>query len=157
MWLQNANERKLIKLYFSKAQDRLQKDGLLPTSPIDYPHLELVADFDPKSTIDSNPNGSNIHFTQNKYSRFLDCLTQIFALAQILQQRNLLKIHKAKLDYNGTMTIELTLLGYDLGRKYSNKWKSLHLWWMEYKDNFLWPIIGFLLGCLMTYIITRNK
>jgi len=163
MWLQDSNERKLLIIYFRKARARLQEKGCSPFDPMLISYLELVAAFDCEASIDEkaataidekasiNPKSQN-----NKYARFLDCLTLIFALTIMLCERELLGLtSRPKLGYKGNLNISLTPIGYDLGAKYNNPWKRWHLRWLEYKDSFLWPIIGFLLGCLMTYIITK--
>lgn len=51
-----------------------------------------------------------------------------------------------------TTIVELTLDGWDLGRKYNNRWERGKLWWGEQKQHWLWSVLAiivtFLLGLL---------
>ena len=97
------------------------------------------------------------------HALYMDCITHIFALTFILEERSLLKLLEPQrttdgttISHGGAIVFSLTPIVYDLGAKYNNPLKCVHLFWFEYKDSFLWPILGFLLGCLMTYIIAKK-
>jgi hypothetical protein len=46
----------------------------------------------------------------------------------------------------GQYEITLNLSGWGLGRKYSSWWERNVLWFREYKDHWIWLIVGFIGG-----------
>ena len=165
MWLHDSDERKLLKILFLRAYSLLPR-GNSPVEPIQYTNRDFVAAFRPKAAVENNYKFDTRvgRVTNEKDIRFSACINQIYALIVMLEKRSLLKLLEGqtttedgtKFRHGSAIVFCLTPIGYDLGRKYSRWYLSLHLWWIEYKDSFLWPIIGFLLGCLMTYIITKK-
>jgi hypothetical protein len=49
--------------------------------------------------------------------------------------------------------LELTLTGYDLGRKYNSWLIRTGLWFAEYKDHWFWLILSFLGGIIGALIV----
>jgi hypothetical protein len=161
MWLPDSNERKLLAEYYRKVRQRCFQSGHSPFEPISLPHNNIVIVFQPKAALDFDwAPGADFQNKQmdNRFKRYLDCLAHIFALNLVLQERGLIKLPKGQtLSYTDDLQICLTPSGYDLGCKYNKCWRRWHLWWLEYKDSFLWPILAFFFGSLVTYIITRHN
>ncbi|MCH8119927.1 MAG: hypothetical protein IIC00_09390 [Planctomycetes bacterium] len=65
--------------------------------------------------------------------------------SRMLLQRNLLAFFN---DQHDAVTVQLTLDGYDLGRKYSSWWTRSGLWFAEYKNHWIWIIVSFLGGVI---------
>jgi len=63
----------------------------------------------------------------------------------MLKQRDLLDFFN---DQNEAVTVQLSLEGYDLGRKYSSWWTRSGLWFAEYKNHWIWLIVSFLGGII---------
>ena len=51
------------------------------------------------------------------------------------------------------LTVQLSLQGFDLGRKYSSLWTRSGLCFAEYKDHWFWLIISFLGGIVGALIV----
>ena len=70
--------------------------------------------------------------------------------SKTLQQRNLI----AFLDDRGdALRVQLSLEGYDLGRKYASWFDWSGLWFAEYKNHWIWIIISFLGGVIGALLI----
>jgi len=65
--------------------------------------------------------------------------------SRMLLQRNLLAFFN---DQRDAVTVQLTLDGNDLGRKYSSWWTRSGLWFAEYKNHWIWFIVSFLGGII---------
>ncbi len=52
-----------------------------------------------------------------------------------------------------SLRINLTIEGYDLGRKYSSWWSRTGLWFAEYKDHWFWLIVSFLGGIVGALVV----
>lgn len=65
--------------------------------------------------------------------------------SKMLKQRDLLDFFN---DQNEAVTVQLSLEGYDLGRKYSSWWTRSGLWFAEYKNHWIWLIVSFLGGII---------
>ncbi len=65
--------------------------------------------------------------------------------SKILNRRNLLAFYN---DQDDAVTVQLSLEGYDLGRKYSFWWTLSGLWFTEYKNHWIWIIVSFLGGII---------
>ncbi len=164
MWLQDRDERKLIKILYLRAYSLLQR-GNSPVEPIQYTNRDLVAAFRPKAAVENNYKfDSRVGRVVNeKELRYFACINKIYALIVMLEKRSLLKLLEGqtttedgtKFRHGSAIVFSLTPIGYDLGAKYDSRLKCVHLFWLEYKDSFLWPIIGFLFGSIMTYILLK--
>jgi len=53
--------------------------------------------------------------------------------------------------------VELTLRGWDLGRKYNHWFTRTGLWFAEYKQHWIWIIVAFLGGIVGTLIVQWLK
>jgi hypothetical protein len=65
--------------------------------------------------------------------------------SKTLQKRGLIAFLN---DQGDALTVQLSLEGYDLGRKYSSCLIRSGLWFAEYKDHWFWLIISFLGGVI---------
>ena len=65
--------------------------------------------------------------------------------SESLNDRGLIKLQKHETQ-SYIVGVSLTLAGYDLGRKYSRWWIRSGLWFAEYREHWLWLIVGFLGG-----------
>ena len=160
MWLPDANERKLLRKYTDVVRYRCKQSGNSPFEPINLTLSDLVSAFRPEAALDLRQEADLPPKKMcNRHKRYIDCIYHIFALNFVLQERDLIQSRPERISnfYSGDLTFKLTPSGYDLGYKYSKWWKCWHLWWLEYKDSFIWPIIGFFFGSLVTYIITRHN
>lgn len=70
--------------------------------------------------------------------------------SKMLKQRDLLDFFN---DQNEAVTVQLSLDGYDLGRKYSSRLGTAWVWCNEYK---IWIILGVVIGAI-TLLVTIFK
>ena len=70
--------------------------------------------------------------------------------SRTLERRNILSFLN---DQGEAMTVQLSLEGNDLGRKYSSWRIRSGLWFAEYKDHWFWLIVGFLGGIVGALVI----
>ena len=70
--------------------------------------------------------------------------------SRILEQRNMMAFYH---DHDDAVKVQLSLEGYDLGRKYSSWWTRSGLWFAEYKDHWIWLIVSFLGGLIGGFLI----
>ena len=70
--------------------------------------------------------------------------------SKTLKQRDLLDFLN---DQKDAMTVQLSLQGYDLGRKYSSWWIRTGLWFEEYKNHWIWVVVSFLGGVVGALLI----
>ena len=74
-----------------------------------------------------------------------DKINQVIIASETLDRRKLIILMPRQGD---DITLELTLEGYDLGRKYSSWWTRSGLWFAEYKHHWIWLIVSFLGGII---------
>jgi hypothetical protein len=76
---------------------------------------------------------------------------RIKRVSKTLEKRDLL----AFLNFQGdAVTVQLSLQGYDLGRKYNSLWSWSNLWYTEYvKNHWIWNIISFIIGIFVTMLV----
>ena len=70
--------------------------------------------------------------------------------SKMLKQRDLLDFLNDQVD---AITVQLSLEGHDLGRKYSKWFDRSGLWFAEYKNHWIWIIISFLGGIIGALLI----
>ncbi|MBA7690936.1 hypothetical protein ES703_99472 [subsurface metagenome] len=70
--------------------------------------------------------------------------------SKMLKQRDLLDFFN---DQNEAVTVQLSLEGYDLGRKYSKKRGMLWIWCNEYKLWVILTVITGLIGLIVTILV----
>jgi hypothetical protein len=75
---------------------------------------------------------------------------------QFLSARRLITVqdHEHERD---VVLIALTLDGYDLGRRYSRFMERSGLWFQEWRNHWIWLIVGFLGGILATLLMDVIK
>ena len=79
------------------------------------------------------------------------CIDELDNSNNLLRERGLIKLqHDETMD---DPTIELTIKGYDLGRKYNSWIIKTGLWFEEYKNHWLILILGFVAGILGALIV----
>ena len=70
--------------------------------------------------------------------------------SKILGRRNLIAFFH---NHGDALTVQLSLEGHDLGRKYSSWWLRSNLWYAEYiKNHWIWLIGSFIAGIIATSI-----
>ncbi len=75
---------------------------------------------------------------------------RVLLASERLMRRNFLDFLNNQGD---ALTVQLSLQGYDLGRKYSSWWTRSGLWFAEYKDHWFWLIISFLGGIIGALVV----
>jgi hypothetical protein len=87
----------------------------------------------------------------------------VLAANERLKERGFIKIKEISSvqdAFNNNIEMELTLQGWDLGRKYSHWFDSGCLWFAEYKNHWLWVILSFLggiIGGVLVNWLSKNK
>ena len=80
----------------------------------------------------------------------VDARNRAITASNSLQKRNLI----AFLHHRGdAITVQLSLEGYDLGRKYSSWWTRSGLWFAEFKNHWIWFIVSFLGGVIGALLV----
>ena len=70
--------------------------------------------------------------------------------SKTLQRRDLIAfLH----DHGDALTVQLSLEGYDLGRKYSSWFTRTGLWFAEYRHHWIWVIGCFVGGIIATLLV----
>jgi hypothetical protein len=70
--------------------------------------------------------------------------------SKTLQQRNLIAFLN---DQSDALRVQLSLEGYDLGRKYANWFDRSGFWFAEYKNHWIWVIVSFFGGVLGALLV----
>ena len=70
--------------------------------------------------------------------------------SKMLKRRNLLDFYN---DQDDAVTVQLSLEGFDLGRKYSSRWNRSGLCFAEYKHHWIWLIVSFLGGIIGALLV----
>jgi hypothetical protein len=130
MWLPRA-ERKLLRAYFVKIGEP------------DLQHIFTLNDFVPqfKPTKPHDPD----------FKKFDKAWHMIRIANKALAARKLIICREDEL--TDEMGVQLTINGYDLGRKYNSWWMRTGLWFAEYKDHWFWLILSFLGGIIVALIV----
>ena len=79
-------------------------------------------------------------------------LDKVGAANERLQERKFICLDERDLM---DVRVELTLQGWDLGRKYNNPLIRSGLWFKEYKDYWVWLIVGLIGGILGAIIVNK--
>ena len=60
-------------------------------------------------------------------------------------------------DTGGSYTtfVELTLDGWDLGRKYNHWFTRTGLWWAEYKGHWVWVLLGIIISFVIGWLTAK--
>lgn len=99
-----------------------------------------------------DPNGSPKSGCSRKYMGWLSAKGIIESANSRLQHRDFVRFRECG---TGQYEITLTLAGWDLGRKYNSWWDRTGLWFREYKDHWLWLIVGLLGGIVGGLVVQR--
>jgi hypothetical protein len=103
-----------------------------------------------KELYDVNARGQFYMSTLEKLLRGTNTRNRVKIASKILKQRNLIAFLN---DQGDALTVQLSLEGYDLGRKYSSWWTKSGLWFAEYKDHWFWLIVSFLGGIVGALVV----
>ena len=173
MWLPK-NERKLLEIYYIARCEGLKKVDSDPTNEKWYSQSELVDIFSDKNYIEktrmlktdfhkavestyeeSNGDHYNHEKTKREMKTTLSTMAAIDAANAALVARNLIKISQHQTQ--SRIGVSLAIEGYDLGRKYNKKFDRGALWFHEYKDHWIWIILGFIAGILGALVVDVLK
>ena len=135
MWLPK-DERRFLAYYFRELRKSNEKKP--------FPRHELMKVLNK----DKNINKSGQEKTGDVFDR-----VEIANLD--LKERGYIHVNFETIEYS----VALTLKGCDLGRKYKSKLISSGLWFKEYKDHWIWLIVGFLggiVGALLVNFLSKG-
>jgi len=88
--------------------------------------------------------------TLEKSLRGRNARNRVLLASQTLHRRNLIAFLN---DQGDALTVQLSLEGYDLGRKYSSWWTRSGLLYAEYKHHWIWLIGSFVSGIIATLFV----
>ena len=71
---------------------------------------------------------------------------------ECLAERKLIEL-KSDRQHDRFCTLNLTIGGFDLARKYSSWWERSGLWFASLKNHWIWVVCSFIVGILSTLII----
>ena len=153
MWL-STDERRLLAGYYSLLGGIAKRKSyeiadLTPLLKI-CGHKRRVAEYGQSDT-SSEPNIS-INQLKKDVKRFLKRINRIKAANALLVEREMINITEHQHVYD-VILVELTLQGYDLGKKYASLWKSSSLIYQECRKHWLWLAISFLAGVICKSVI----
>lgn len=157
MWLP-YDERQLLAGYYTiigvvneeEAYPLSSLAELLRRRP-DYSRIQEYGE----STGNTNGN-SSMEESVNEVKEYIDLCNRIRKANRILAARELIasKDHENAAD---VVLVSLTVEGFDLGRRYSWWWTRSGLCFQDYKNHWIWLILGFLGGILGTMLVEFLK
>ena len=152
MWLPK-DERNLLAGYFIQIGADEEKT---------YRYSKLFPLLDGSGTIGRIPEYGDLEdepagWTENEephkqVSDHLNRERRIEIANKHLAERGLIKKTQHESE-RSVVTVELTLKGYDLGRKYAHWFERSGLWWTAFRDHWILLTIVYLLGILSTEIV----
>ena len=100
----------------------------------------------------SSQKDKPVEQTRKEIKNYIELERRLTVSNAALERRKLIKLdqHQSEADVKG---VSLTIEGYDLGRKYSSWWARGGLWFAEYKDHWIWLIVGFLGGIVGALLV----
>lgn len=177
MWLPRE-ERRLLEIYYWAICEGLKKVGSSPFTEKWYSKEDLINAFQTNcfhfkkmarmDKDDYHKSVNKMDDTSSEESEDIDvpklkrdirkCLTTIAKIDSAnasLSERGMirLKTHESQ----DRIGVGLTIAGYDLGRKYSLWFTRTGEWFKEYREHWVWLIVGFLGGILGSLIIDGLK
>ena len=96
---------------------------------------------------DSTPISSDNAQMRKEMSAYFESSKRVRHANELLAARGLIKTTDHQHEHD-VIVVALTVDGYDLGRKYASGWIRTGLWFAEYKDHWLWLVLGFFGGIL---------
>ena len=173
MWLPKE-ERKLLIIYTKAIRKAIEKIESSVTnqkwySLDDLINIYMAKDFAKqaenlkdafhKATDKTYENSQSSNDTPEQMKKsiknYLSVKAEIDAANNALAERNLIKITPH--ERQPRIGISLTIEGYDLGRKYADWFTCSGLHFKEYKDHWIWIILGFLAGVLGALLVELLK
>ena len=149
LWLPK-DERKLLRIYYRVVDD------FCPMEEKNYSMAELVKvfqanDFDKAAIsllkdVETPSNECEKKDGCEEYKKFLKSKSKIDATNAALVERKLIKLIPSTPELH--FSVNLTLQGYDLGRKYSDWFIRSGLWFAEYKNHWIMLILSIFGGVL---------
>ena len=152
MWL-TVDERRILTGYYRliKTVDDesvFQIDDLEPLLKT-YANCSQIKEYE---YADSDSPATSVQELKAQIAKHLQSSNRISNANSLLAARQLITI-KNHQHANGVVIVTLTLAGYDLGRKYASWWTRTGLCFSEYKDHWLWLIVGFIGGILGSLVL----
>ena len=133
MWLPK-DERTLLRLYYKKIGE--------PEKP------EFINEIDLIKTLSPNCDTQSIEGVPG----YADSKLRVSTANKVLSERKLVRYREA----GKAIEINLSVEGYDLGRKYDFWWLRSNLWYTEYiKHHWIYVVAGFLGGILSHWLLSR--
>ena len=170
MWL-SKEERKLLVIYHVAITESLKTVGWTFTAEKWYSMSKLVKVYqnvyyrtaaktlkdDYQAAVEeTNREGKSEEPDGDKavddYKKSLGDMVAINAASAVLAERGLIKLSEHQHD-SLAIGVSLTVRGYDLGRKYSNRLTASGLWFAEYKDHWGWIVVSFLGGIIGALVV----
>lgn len=130
MWLPK-DERKLLSLYYKKIGEP-RRSQLINES-------DLINTLSPKC----GAKGSK------GVPQYAKCKLRLSTANRILSEREFIEYREA----GEAVDLSLSIKGYDLGRKYYSWWSRSGEWFKEYKDHWIWLIVGFVGGVIGALLV----
>jgi len=167
MWLPK-DERRLLQGYYLKI-GQVQRELTIPamrdwisimkSRPRCMKQTIEQLEQRPTNSIPNNTEGNNDDLGQLKkdIKQVIEDDTRIITANKALRERGLIIYSQGDIEQqlaaSATIRIALTISGYDLGRKYNSLLERSHLWFVEYKDNWIWLILSFLGGVMGALLV----
>jgi hypothetical protein len=157
MWL-TKNERKLLRIIYIAVKAKIDNDHLESLSTYHYPIESLVVTFQSKHfekdarhiliKPDEPSRSAYCSKDVNKTISFIHGIGDTECTLNLLKEHNLVEWRK-----DGDYKISMTYKGFSLGYKYSDWFTRTGLGFAEYKDHWIWLILGFFGGIIGSIII----
>ena len=106
--------------------------------------------FDTSTAADENSKSNNL--TRKAVKKHIEYDKRLKIANTALEKRKLIRMQKHEC-CDDVAGIDLTIEGYDLGRKYSSWWTRSGLWFAEYKNHWIWLIVSFVGGIIGALLI----
>lgn len=159
MWLPK-DERRLLAAFYVKLkgpenESRFHDDDLVNVLNACRSKWKAIAqNLEHVSDPDAGPKVQQVAKLLNEDGgkKYEDLKARLDIAIRAMQKRGLIE-SKAEGQLRFTRCVSLTIDGYDLGRQYGRWLISSGLWFAEYRNHWVWLIVGFLGGVLGTLIV----
>ena len=159
MWLPK-DERRLLRGYYRLLREvgrsRGYRESDLEKLLESHPKYDEIREYG-KGESTAEPEGSfDLERARRAVTKAV-AMDQRFHLANgHLEERGMIEIIRHQTEHD-VIFVSLMLSGYDLGRKYAKSWDRTGLWFAEYRNHWIWLILGFLGGIIAALIIDLLK